>query len=129
MVVGWRSFFFFTKSFYLLIIKDIFQVLISLLLIFINKLNLDIIFKVTWIRFMRLKKLIYMAVKKSDTSFKNLYLIRSDNTFFEQNQYAMLRLKHSKIDINYIGVFILLTVNKNSICPITALSFLFTHNP
>lgn len=129
MVVGWRSFFFFTKSFYLLIIKDIFQVLTSLLLIFINKLNLDIIFKVTWIRFMRLKKLIYMAVKKSDTSFKNLYLIRSDNTFFEQNQYAMLRLKHSKIDINYIGVFILLTVNKNSICPITALSFLFTHNP
>lgn len=73
----------------------------------INDLNLDTAFKVAWAGFMRLGEPTYTATIKIDLLFKCLLLIRSDIIFSQQDKYAIPRLIRRKIDINYIGSFII----------------------
>lgn len=96
----------------------------------INDLNLNTAFKVAWAGFMRLGEITYTDPKKRADSFKDLHLICSDITFSENDQYATLRrLKRSKTDTNHIGVLIMLAATNQPTCPVTALRWLFTHNP
>lgn len=129
LLAGGRSFFLLTKSFRLLITKDILQILINPPPTFINNLNLDTVFKVAWANFMKLGKFTYTANKKADLLFKDLHLTRSDIIFSKHDQYAILRLKHNKTNTNHTKIRIMLAVTRDSTCPVTALRFLFTHNP
>lgn len=102
--------------------------MIKIFPITIIKQNLEMALKVVWVRFMRLKELTYIAVDKNASLFKDLYLIRSDITFLKKNQYTMLKFKCSKIDTNYIRVFIMLTIIKNSTWPVIAFCSFFIYN-
>ena len=128
LLAGGRSFFLLTKSLYLPIIKDILLIVKTLSENSVNNFNLDTALKVTWARFIKLKKLTYTTAKKADPSFKNIHLTKSDIIFSEQDKYAMLRLKRSKTDTNHTGVFIMLAATKNLTYLVTALRFLFTHH-
>lgn len=57
---------------------------------------------------MQLREITYTQLKKQSPLLKNLHLIRFDITFFESDQYATLRLKQSKTDVNHTGVLIIL---------------------
>lgn len=81
LLVGGRSFFSSTKSFYLLITQNILQVITNLALTFINNLNLDTTFKVAYARFIKLEKLTYIIAKKTNPLFKYFQLIRFNMTF------------------------------------------------
>lgn len=129
LLVGGRLFFPSTKSICLPIIKNILQILTTPPPTTFNDLNLNTAYKVAWAGFMRLGELTYIATEKANPSFKDLYFTRSDITFSEQNQYAMLRLKRSKTDTNHTGVLIRLAATKDFTCPVTALHSLFTHDP
>jgi hypothetical protein len=69
-----------------------------------------------------------LADVKSNT-FLHTGLTRSDITFGERDQYAVLRLKRSKTDVKHEGVEILLAVTYNSTCPVAALRLLFEKDP
>lgn len=129
LLAGGRSFFPSTKSLRLPITKNIFQILTNFPPISINDLNLNTAFKVAWAGFMRLGELTDTANKKADPSFKDLHFKKSDITFSEQDQCAMLRLKRSKTDTNHTRVRIMLAATKDPTCPVTALRSLFIHDP
>lgn len=128
LLAGERSFFPLTQFLLFLIIKNIFQILLNPLLISINNFNLDTAFKIVLAGFIRLGNLTYLTNKEVNLLFKDLHLTKSDIIFFKQDQYAMLRLKRSKINANHTRVCIILTVIKNSTCLMTALRSLFSHN-
>ena len=123
LLAGGRSFFSFTKSFCLPITKDILHIFKTLPQNSVNNFNLDTVFKIAWVGFMKLKELTYTTAKKADPFFKNIYLTRSDINFSEQDPYGILRLKRSKTDTNHTRVFIMLAATKNLTCPITTLRF------
>ena len=129
LLAGGKLFFLFTKSLYLPITKNILHILRTPLPNSVNNFNLDIVFKVAWAGFIKLKKLTYITVKKADPFFKNIHLTKLDIIFSEQDQYAMLRLKCRKTNTNHTGVLIMLAATKNFTCPVTFLRFLFTHHP
>lgn len=79
----------------------------------INNLNINIIFKVAYADFIKLKKLIYTKQKKQSILFKELYLIHFNVILSEGNQYITLRLKYSKTNINYIEVLIMLDITNS----------------
>ena len=57
--------------------------------------------------------------------FINTKLTRSDVTFDESYEYAILRLKRSKTDYDHHGVEIILVATYNQICLVSALRKLF----
>ena len=61
----------------------------------------------------------------SSRNFVNTKLTRSDITFDESSEYAILRLKRSKTDYDHKGVEIVLAATHDEICPVTALQDLF----
>ena len=58
-------------------------------------------------------------------NFINTKLTRSDITFDEDLEYAILRLKRSKTDYDHKGVEIVLAATHDQTCPVTALRQLF----
>lgn len=78
---------------------------------------------------MRLGELIYSDSDKRNPSFKDLFLTRWDAKVSESHQYATLRLKRSKTDLNHTGVFIVLAATRTETCPVDALHWLFTQDP
>lgn len=78
---------------------------------------------------MRLGEITYTEQEKQSPSFKDLHLIRSDITFSESDQYAILRLKRSKTDAKHTGVLIMLAATNSPCCPVQTLRRLFTYDP
>ena len=97
----------------------------------LDELNLDVAFKVAWAGFLRMGEFTYSLLDLKKRSFQDTKLIRSDVSFSDTYQYATLRLKSSKTDINHSGVEIILAANPSSIgtCPVTALQNLVHCDP
>lgn len=62
---------------------------------------------------MKLDKPTYTIIKKANALFKYFYLTRLNIISFNHDQYSMFRFKYSKIEINYIKVFIILAIIQN----------------
>jgi hypothetical protein len=90
-----------------------------------DDVNINTAFKVAWVEFLRLRKIIYTNVDRKRVSFDRVKITRDDVSFVENNQYATLRLKRSKIDLNHTRVQIILAVTSESTCSMTVLRHLF----
>lgn len=129
LLQGGRSLFPSTKATRLPITREVLVALTSIQINNLNDLNLDTAFKVAWAGFMRLGELTYSDSDKKNPSFKDLFLTRSDVKISENNQYATLRLKRSKTDLNHTGVLIVLAATRTETCPVDALYRLLTQDP
>jgi hypothetical protein len=94
-----------------------------------NDVNVNIAFKVAWAEFLRLGEIIYTRIDRKKVSFDRLNSTREDISFVENDQYAILRLKRSKIDLNHTEVQIMLIVTSESTCFVSVLRHLFTIDP
>ena len=74
---------------------------------------------------MRLGEITYTAAEAQKSTFAETKLTRSDFLFAEGDQYATLRLKRSKTDVEHIGVQIILAATGEQTCPVAALRRLF----
>ena len=95
----------------------------------VEYLNVDTAFKVACAGFMRMGELTYTAAELKKDSFKETKLTRSDISFSEGDQYAILRLKQSKTDVEHTGVQIILAATGEPTCPVSALRRLFIQDP
>lgn len=71
----------------------------------------------------------YTNAEPQTRTFVDTKLTRSDITFSDEDQHAILRLKRSKTDLNHTGVEIILAATRDATCPVTALRMLFTRDP
>lgn len=95
----------------------------------VDDLNADTAFKVAWAGFLRLGEITYTATEAKKASFKDKKVTRSDISFSEGDQYAILRLKRSKTDTEHTGVQIVLAATGEKTCPVNALRRLFIQDP
>lgn len=116
MLLGIKVFFPVTKILYLPIIKNILQAITFLSVIDNNELNLLITLKVVLTGFMQLEEIIYTNVEENNFLFKDLHFICFNITFFKNSYYITLNMKLSKIDTNYIEVFIILAATTLDFC-------------
>lgn len=82
-----------------------------------------------WAGFIRMGELTYTAAEAKKATFAETGLIRSDISFAEGDQYAILRLKRSKTDTEHTGVQIILVATGERTCPVAALRRLFIQDP
>lgn len=111
------------------ITKDILEKITAVTPISIKELNVDAAFKVAWAGFFRMGEITYTDAEVQSTIFVSTKLIRSDITFSDGNQHAILRLKRSKTDVYHTGVEIILAATQDTTCPVTALQVLFNQDP
>lgn len=111
------------------ITKDILKKITEDKPLYIMDLNVDTAFKVTWAGFMKMGELTYTAVEAKKTTFAETNLTRSDISFAERDQYAILQFKQNKTDIEHTGMQIVLTATGERICRVVALRRLFTQDP
>lgn len=95
----------------------------------VDDLNTDTAFKVAWAGFMRMGEITYTATEAKKASFSETKVTRSDISFAEGDQYAILRLKRSKTDTEHTGVSIILAATGEKTCPVRALRRLFIQDP
>ena len=86
---------------------------------------MDAAFKVAWAGFMTMVELTYTAAEAKNATFAETGLTRSDISFAEGDQYAILRLKRSKTDTEHTGVQIILAATGEPTCRLAALRRLF----
>ncbi len=91
--------------------------------------NVDTAFKVAQAGFMRLREIMYMAAEAKKSTFAETKLTRSDISFEKGDQYATLRLKRSKTDVEHTGVQIILAAKGEQTCPVAAQKGLFIQDP
>lgn len=72
-----------------------------------------------------MRKLTYIAVEAKKAMFAETSLTRLDISFAESDQYAILRLKHSKTNTEHTKVQIILAATGKRIYPIAAMKKLF----
>ncbi len=90
---------------------------------------MDTAFKVVWAGFMRMGELTYKVAEAKKATFTETGLTRRDISFAEGHQYAILRLKRSKNDMEHPGVQIILAATGEPTCPLAALRRLFIQDP
>ena len=129
MLKGARHIYPHSKKECLSITKDILVKITSTIPISIEEINIDTAFKVAWAGFLRLGEITYSNAEAQAPTFVNTKLTRSDITFAEDNQQAILRLKRSKTDLYHTGVEIILAATHDKTCPVTALHTLFSKDP
>ena len=129
MLSGARSLFPQIKKERLPITKDVLEQVTSVVPISIEDLNIDTAFKVAWAGFLRMGEFTYTSAESQARTFVDTKLTRSDITFSEGDQHAILRLKRSKTDVNHTGVEIILAATYDKTCPVTALRTLFVRDP
>lgn len=124
---GARYLFPYTKKERLPITKDILQKITQATPISIEELNIDTAFKVAWAGFLRMGEFTYTDTEAQSRVFARTKLTRSDITFSDGDQHAILRLKRSKTDVQHTGVEIILAATQSAArtCPVTALRTLF----
>ncbi len=91
----------------------------------VTDLNVNTAFKVAWAGLMRMEEFTYKAAEAKKATFAETGLTRSDISFAEGDQYAILRLKRSKTDTEHTGVQIILAAIVERTCPVAALRRLF----
>ncbi len=111
------------------ITKEILEKISEEELLSITNLNVDTAFKVTWAGFMRIGELTYIAAGAKKATFAWTGLMRSDISFAEGDQYAILRLKRSKTDTEHTWVQIILAATGEPTCPVAAFRRLFIQDP
>lgn len=89
------------------ITKDILQRIASRLPTSIEDHNIDTAFKILWAGFLRLGEITSTSAEQSRSTFTDTGVTRSDISFAEIDQYAILRLKRSKNDTEQTGVQII----------------------
>ena len=104
IIKGKRRLFFNKKRNHLPITKDIFKKITEDEPLSVTDLNVNTALKVAWAGFMRMGELIYTAVEVKKATFLETGLTRSDISFAEGDQYAILRLKQSKTDTEHTRV-------------------------
>lgn len=109
--------------------KDILRKITSITPNSIEELNIDTAFKVAWAGFLWMGEFTYTNAEFQTRTFVDTKLTRSDITFSDEDQHAILRLKRSKTDLNHTGVEIILAATHDTTCPVTALRTLFTRDP
>lgn len=122
----------FSKSKRFSITKDLLEIVTNSTVndvLSLDDLNLDTAFKVAWTGFFCLGEITYTAAEWKKLSFEATHVTRSDISFTEFDQYAVLNLKASKTDVNRIGVQIILAATQDVTCPVAALRKLFTEHP
>jgi hypothetical protein len=95
---------------------------------FRNNVNVNIIFKIAWVEFLRLDKIIYTRIDRRKILFDRLNSTRENILFVENDQYAILRVKKNKIDLNHTRVQIMLIVTSESTCLVLVLRHFFTND-
>lgn len=95
----------------------------------IEDFNTDAAFKIAWAGFPRMGEITYTAAQAKKTSFSSIKATRSDISFAEDDEYAVLRLKRSKTDIEHSGVQMILAATGEPTCPVIALCRLFAVDP
>lgn len=90
------------------ITKDVLEKIVANEPINIDKLNIDMAFKVAWAGFFRLREITYIDSKLKKVSFLLTKVTRSDILFAKSNQYIVFRLKQSKINSKHTRVQIIL---------------------
>ena len=110
------------------ITKDIFKKITIEAPLTVNNLNIDTTFKVAWAGFMQLGKITYTVAEAKKALFKDIRLTKSDISFAKGDQYAILRLKQSKTNVDHTGVQIMLAATGEPTCPVSALRRLFIQN-
>jgi integrase len=112
------------------ITKNILQLITQYPISTIDDVNFDTTFKIAWAGFLRLDEITYTTSDlKKKAAFIAIKTTRSDISFAENDQYAILRLKRSKTDVNHSGVQIMLAATNETTCPVRALRRLFCMNP
>lgn len=113
IIIRRRRLFFNTKRNRFQITKDILKKITDNKLLSVIDFRINIAFNITWAEFMKMRELTYIAVKVKKTMFIKTGLSKSDISFDKVDQYAILCLKCSKTNMEYIGVqFILAATNK-----------------
>ncbi len=95
----------------------------------VTNLNVDTAFNIAWTGFMRLGEITYTATEAKKSIFAETKLPRSDISFEEGDQYATLRLKRSKTDVEHTGVQIILAVTGQQTFLVAVLRRLFIQDP
>ncbi len=93
IIKGGRRLFPSTKRNCLPITKNILQNITKDKPLSVTDLKIDTVFKVAWASFMRIGELTYMVAEAKKAMFAETGLIRSDISFAEGDQYAILHLK------------------------------------
>lgn len=70
---------------------------------------------------MKMGELTYITTDAKKAMFAKTSLTKSNISFAEGDQYAILCLKRSKTDMKHIGVQIILAATSNQTCPVVAL--------
>jgi hypothetical protein len=109
----------------LLIIKKMLQLIIKDNSMNVDNVNLNAVFIIAWAGFLRLGEIIYTCKNLAKTSFIAVKTTRSDVSFVENDQYVVLRLKRSKIDVDHSEVQIMLATIEDITCLVTTLRHLF----
>ncbi len=91
----------------------------------VTDLNIDTTFKVAWAGFIRMGELTYTAAEAKKVMFAEIGLTRSDISFAEGDQYAILCFKRSKTDTEHTEVQIILAATGEQTCPVAVLRKLF----
>ncbi len=125
IINGGRRLFSSKKQNRLLITEEILVKIIEEKLPSITDINVDTTFKVAWAAFMRMRELTYIAAEAKKATIAQTGLTRSDISFPEGDQYAILRLKQSKTDTEHTGVQIILAATGEPTCPVAVLRRLF----
>ncbi len=111
------------------ITKEILEKITEEELLSITDLNVDTDIRLAWAGFGRMGELTYTAAETKKATFAERGLIRSDISFAEAGQYAILRLKRSKTDTEHTGLEIILAATGEPTCPVSALRRLFIRDP
>lgn len=118
------------KSKRLPITKDILEKITAQPIMSVDDCNIDTAFEIAWAGFLRLGEITYTSAElKKKANFVDTHATRSDISSAEGNQYAVLRLKRSKTDIEHSGVQIILAATGENTCPVAALRQLFLIDP
>lgn len=73
------------KTIYLQIIKNTLEKITKSWSNGFDKLNINIVFKIAWIRFLHLRKITYTSIKLTITLFLLIIVIRSNISFSKNN--------------------------------------------
>lgn len=84
-------------------------------------MNIDTAFKIAWAGFFHLDKITYMDTNLKKKFFAKTYVTKLDILFAKRDQYAMLKLKCSKTNIDHSDMQIMLAVTGKSTCLVAAL--------
>ncbi len=129
IIKGGRRLFPSKKRSRLLITKEIPEKIMKEEPISIMESNVDTAFKVAWAGFMRMGELTTISGEAKKGTFAEKDLTRSDISFAKGDQYAILRLKQSKIKKEHTWVQIILAATGEPTCPVATLRRLFIQEP